>query len=214
MTMTTTTRQKTKRTSLRTAVASRIRRQIPIRTETGQRCPETNWAALSWAKSPGSSATVPTLLSSHHQREPLHCLIYFTLTHFMLLRLVICTHGGVHPCVQNLFHSLPRCDDHLTAWATDVKPEHPLVWRWTFLPLVSMFIYKFNGLKLVLKWRVKNSPAVFILFSWWLVEDRWRESWTGFTEPKNTAGRITWWRGGLWGAVQGIEKLHSPECFL
>uniref|UniRef100_A0A7N6AI76 HMG box domain-containing protein n=1 Tax=Anabas testudineus TaxID=64144 RepID=A0A7N6AI76_ANATE len=101
MTMTTTTRQKTKRTSLRTAVASRIRRQIPIRTET--------------AKSPGSSATVPTLLSSHHQREPLHCLIYFTLTHFMLLRLVICTHGGVHPCVQNLFHSLPRCDDHLTA---------------------------------------------------------------------------------------------------
>lgn len=46
----------------------------------------TNWAALSWAKSPGSSATVPTLLSSHHQREPLHCLIHFTLTHFMLLR--------------------------------------------------------------------------------------------------------------------------------
>lgn len=89
---------------------------------------ETNWAALSWAKSPGSSATVPTLLSSHHQREPLHHLIHFTLTHFTLLRWWSVLTEGPCPYVQNLFHSLPSCDGHLTARAADIKPKTASHW--------------------------------------------------------------------------------------
>lgn len=121
---------------------------------------------------------MPTLLSSHHQGEPLHCLTHYTFTHFVLQRrLVIFSWKDPAPYVQNHFHSLPRFDGHLTARAADVMAKMAFHW---FGDVMNVSAAGFD-LDLQVQWfkvrvlmlRVVMNSPVFILFLWLLVENRW-----------------------------------------
>lgn len=108
---------------------------------------ETNWAALSWAKSQGSSATVPTLLSSHHQGEPLHRLIHYTSTHFCVAALIgdVLMEGrrpNVHNPLQS-FAGMTATRQH-SHWCYDAKNSIPLVW-WCHEHLCRRFQSWFTG---------------------------------------------------------------------
>lgn len=124
----TTMRRTTRRTSLKTAAANQIQKahQTPSQTEMGQQCPAMNWAALSWAKSPGSSATVPTLHSSHHKRGPLHHLISFSYSSTWCCCVGNFSHGG--DLLQNLFNHLPPWMSSRSTGHRHAKKSIPLVW--------------------------------------------------------------------------------------
>lgn len=122
---------------------------------------------------------MPTLLSSHHQGEPLHSPHPLHIRPFCVPASVDDLLGGPRPEIHS---------HHQASCGVTVPQQHPtgLVMSRTHPPPVFVLISKFKIR--VLTWRVIKSSHLSIT-TLVLVEGRWLH------EPKNTVQRITFGRG-------------------